>query len=322
MRKRLGKTRLQNQRTSVPPVFSFTGHETFVFRYGWLTKAVVAVSKNPAIFGDDDAIVTLGVGKNMVRSIRHWALATGVLQDESKSRGALLTVSEIGSFLFGSAGRDPYLEDPATLWLLHWQLLSHPNKSTTWKWAFSSLASNEFTRASVVEGLVDTARKSGTQEPSESSIRRDVEVFIRTYLPSRLSTAAVPEESLDCPLAELDLLEESHGIVRFARGPKESLPDAVFAFAVVDYWRRIAADRESLSFSDLLYGFCSPGVAFKFDENSLVERLEGLEIFTAGDLLYADTAGLKQLYRRNDRSGLEYLDRHYGAVSVPELVGV
>src|SRR5262245_8804253 len=74
--------------------FSFTGHETFVFRYGWLTKAVIAVADDPAIFGRDDAIVTLGVGKNMVRSMRHWALAASVVEEDAKTRGALLHVSD------------------------------------------------------------------------------------------------------------------------------------------------------------------------------------------------------------------------------------
>ena len=59
--------------------FSFSGHETFVFRYTWLKKAIDAVRVDPRVFGQDNAIVTLGVGKNMVRSIRHWGLATGVL---------------------------------------------------------------------------------------------------------------------------------------------------------------------------------------------------------------------------------------------------
>jgi Protein of unknown function (DUF4007) len=58
--------------------FSFSGHETFAFRYGWLTKAVNAASCDPAAFGSPDAVVALGVGKNMVRSMRHWALATQV----------------------------------------------------------------------------------------------------------------------------------------------------------------------------------------------------------------------------------------------------
>ena len=171
-------------RRSAPP-FSFTGHETFVFRHGWLTKAVAAVGADPTIFNSDDAIVRLGVGKNMVRSIRHWGLATGVLQEVPKSRGGAISVSELGAFLLGDSGRDPYLEDPGSLWLLHWQLLTHPTKCTTWQWAFAVMPWNEFSRSALADGLMDAARRAGEREPSESSVRRDVDVFLRTYLPSR-----------------------------------------------------------------------------------------------------------------------------------------
>lgn len=184
------------------------------------------------------------------------------------------------------------------------------------------MPSNEFTRSSLVDGLREAVRRTTSTDPTESSIRRDAEVFVRTYLPSRISSGAVPEESLDCPLVELELLEESHGIFRFVRGPKDTMSDAIFAFAVSDYWQRTAPDRESLSFSDLLYGIGSPGAAFKFDENSLVERLERLETFTEGDLFYADTAGLKQLYRRKARPSLNYLEMHFPDTATPELIGV
>src|SRR5579863_9597259 len=106
------------------PHASFSGHETFVFRYGWPKKAVDAVSADPGVFAQESAIVTLGVGKNMVRSIRHWGLACQILEEEPQSRGTRLVPTEIGKFLFGEGGKDPYLEDLNTLWLLHWNLLS------------------------------------------------------------------------------------------------------------------------------------------------------------------------------------------------------
>ena len=301
---------------------SFAGHETFVFRYAWLTKAVEAVQTDPEIFSRDDAIVRLGVGKNMVRSIRHWGLATGVLQEEPKSRGSVLSVSEFGQFLLGEDGLDRYLEDQATLWLFHWQLVSNRTRSTTWRWAFSALPSNEFTRAALQDALIDAAKRAGDKSPSESSVRRDVEVFVRTYVASRVSSGAVPEESLDCPLVELELLEEANGLVRFVRGPKDTLSDEVFAFAVTDFWQSTASNRETLSFSDLSYGMGAPGSAFKLDENSLVERLERLERVTDGALVYADTAGLKQLYRHAARTPLSYLQKLRRPSAMPALVGV
>lgn len=301
---------------------SFAGHETFVFRYGWLTKAVEAVQTDPESFSREDAIVRLGVGKNMVRSIRHWGLATGVLQEEPKSRGAILSVSEFGQFLLAEEGLDRYLEDQATLWLLHWQLVSNRTRCSTWRWAFSALPSNEFTRATLQDALIDAAKRAGDKSPSESSVRRDVEVFVRTYVASRFSAGAVPEESLDCPLVELELLEESNGLVRFVRGPKDTLPDEVFAFAVADFWQSTAPNRETLSFSDLSYGMGAPGSAFKLDENSLVERLERLEAVTDGALVYADTAGLKQLYRHAAHTPLYYLQKLPRPSAMPALVGV
>ena len=58
-----------------------SGHETFPLRYGWLKKAFDAVSAaeesglDRSIFLADDAIARFGVGKNMVASMRHWAVA-------------------------------------------------------------------------------------------------------------------------------------------------------------------------------------------------------------------------------------------------------
>jgi len=60
----------------------FSGHETFTLRYGWLTKAVAAVKSDPEIFSRDDAMVSLGVGKNMVRSIRHWSTSLGIVEED------------------------------------------------------------------------------------------------------------------------------------------------------------------------------------------------------------------------------------------------
>ena len=53
---------------------SFSGHESFALRYLWLKKGYDALADNPEFFQRDDAMVILGVGKNMVRSIRHWGL--------------------------------------------------------------------------------------------------------------------------------------------------------------------------------------------------------------------------------------------------------
>ena len=128
---------------------SFSGHETFPFRYPWLKKGVDGVRADPEVFLRDDAITTLGVGKNMVRSIRHWCLAAGVLA-ENRSGGPALRTTALGSLLFADDGLDPYLEDPATLRLLHWQIACNRTRATTWFWTFSHFHEPEFTRETLL----------------------------------------------------------------------------------------------------------------------------------------------------------------------------
>jgi hypothetical protein len=307
--------------------FSFSGHETFVFRYTWLKKAVDAVRADPRVFGQDDSIVTLGVGKNMVRSIRHWGLATGVLMEEPKSRGTVINASPFGKFLFGdgvSFGVDPFLEDPNTLWLLHWLLISNSERSTIWQWAFNRFPSNEFTREGLLQSVEDEIRRLNLSLPSESTLKRDIEVFIRTYLSSRGTRGAAIEDSLDCPLTELNLLEEVSGtsLFKIRRGPKSTLSDRVFAFCLLQFWNRNTPGTKSLAFSEIAYSQNSPGTVFKLDENSLIERLERLELATSGALGYTEGAGLKQVYRQQEiGDGLSWLSSHYEETN-PVLVGV
>src|SRR5438477_7512764 len=97
---------------------TFSGHETFPFRYPWLKKGFDAVCDDGDVFLRDDAITTLGVGKNMVRSIRHWCLTAGVIEtNQGGEEEGSLRATKLGKVLFAKDGLDPYLEDPATLWL-------------------------------------------------------------------------------------------------------------------------------------------------------------------------------------------------------------
>lgn len=56
--------------------YTFSGHETFQCRHLWLKKGYDFVKANRS-FNDEDAVLILGVGKNMVNSIRFWMKAFG-----------------------------------------------------------------------------------------------------------------------------------------------------------------------------------------------------------------------------------------------------
>lgn len=283
--------------------YTFSGHETFPFRYPWLKKGFDAVCGDGNVFLREDAITTLGVGKNMVRSIQHWCLTAGVLEKNQggKAEGSLRP-TRLGKLLFADDGLDPFMEDPATLWLLHWQIASHRVRASTWFWAFSYFHEPEFTRDLLVGSLIKWTDTLGWKKVALSSIRRDVEVFLRTYVPSR-HNRNVAEDSLDCPLIELGLIKASATgqTFHFCRGTQESLPTGILLYATLSFWDAAVQASQTLSISDLARQPGSPGRLFKIDESSLVERFEAVERLTDGAITYNETAGLKQLYRRNKK---------------------
>jgi hypothetical protein len=296
---------------------SFSGHETFVLRYGWLKKAYDAILIDPSVFGRDDAIVTLGVGKNMVRSIRHWALASGVIEEEPRTRGLRFLPSSFGNFLFGSTGHDLYLEDVGSIWLVHWKICTNERRSTTWAWTFNLLRSTEFTVPGLVALIQKELQKRNAKIPPVSTLKRDVDCCMQSYAASQSTKKTVIEDTLDSPLVELRLINRANAdLSRFNRGPQVSLRDEIFTFALIDFWERTAPARESLSFNEIAYGVGSPGSIFKFDEDSLVTRLERLEWVSGGGLVYADVAGLKQVYKRATLNKDELLETYYGSVAL------
>jgi hypothetical protein len=231
----------------------FAGHETFSLRYGWPKKAVDATAADPLVFTRDDALITLGVGKNMVRSIRHWGLMTGILEEapeQSEHRGRRIRPSALGALLFEAKGLDPYLEEPGTLWLLHWNLASRPDGPTTWYWSFNHFPEPEFTKERLIGSLQDIAQQADWTRVAENSLKRDVDCFIRTYVPSRATKTLVLEDTLDSPLAELGLIQEIEGgrVYAFDRGEHPSLPLAVFAFTLLDYWQDSCRPPRSVEF--------------------------------------------------------------------------
>lgn len=293
----------------------FAGHETFTLRHAWLPKAMKHLRDQSDLFQREDALVTLGVGKNMVKSIRHWATATGVLEEGEPAKGSRtkpLKPSHLGTLLFGGKGIDRYLEDPATLWLLHWKLASTKGGPTTWWWAFNEYQENEFTRERMYAALEQYVERSGFKRVAESSLNADVSCLIRSYLSSRVPRSGVLEDTLECPLTELGLLHElDDGVLAFNRGEHPTLPTAVVAFAVFDYWQRHSSHKKTMTFDQLAYRPGGPGRVFRLTENALTDHLEAMEKLTSKAITYDVTAGLRQVYMRKDVDTDSLLRQHY-----------
>lgn len=280
----------------------FSGHETFPLRQMWLKKAFEARNGTrvpKSVFTDERAIANFGVGKNMVASIKHWALACGVLEEDGDDKSSF-RINELWAQILGDrdGALDPFCEHPATPWLAHWRLAGVPtskHRSTTWWWLFNNVLSPTFTREEVQQQLSEYAIRKGVKA-SDATLRRDIETCLRGYCPK---PDAGVEDMAEPMLAELGLvLDEGRGTFSFRRGPKASLPDGIFDLSVLEFWNTGGADESSLAFEALAHGPGSPGRVFKMDENSLAERLLGLEARTRGHLFWTDSSGIRQVMRR------------------------
>lgn len=304
----------------------FSGHETFPLRYGWLKKAYDAVAatedkqENKFIFLDDDAIARFGVGKNMVASMRHWGVASGVLSDPQGAPSIRST--ELGHLLLGSDGLDPYMEHPATLWLVHWNLSARPYK-TTWFWAFNHYPDMTFDREYIAKGISRLAKERGWSRVSSTTIKNDVACFVRTYTAQSPIGSSSNDDTFESPLTELGLIKATgkRDGFRFVRGAKTTLGDGVFLYALLNFWSAYS-NTATLSFEAIAHEPGSPGRVFLLDEDDVVDRLFSLEEITCGKLRWSETAGLKQVVRKPEASleiSLDYIKMDYMGMARKEL---
>lgn len=293
----------------------FAGHETFPLRYGWLKKAYDEVKRTldtegcdpRSVFADESAIAVFGVGKNMVASMRHWSLAAGVLtlEDEDGQRVGRPVPTSLGDALLGSG--DPYLEHPASLWLVHWHLASAPGRSTTWYWAFNELNEPAVDRDLLTLRLmrrIAALREAGRMKESritETTVRRDVECFVRTYLAKSPSGRGAHEDNLESPLCELGLLQPLGvgSAFGFRRGPKPTLPDEVFLYGLYSFWTQLYPTRRELTVEAVTHEPGSPGRVFMLDEESVAERLATMADLTKGAIHWDESTGMRQVYAQN-----------------------
>jgi hypothetical protein len=286
----------------------FAGHETFPLRLLWLKKAFDAVfdGASAGTFQEHDAIARFGVGRNMAVSMRYWALATGFIEERER----LLRPSAFGALILSDEGFDPYLEHAATIWLAHWSVAGHPALTTTAYYAFNGLAALEFDPPTLLAQMEVLVEQKGWRA-TKGTLKRDIEVFLRSYV--RRSDGQI-DDAAEPLLAELGLIREARfgGWFEFVHGPKPTLPNGIFAYALSQFWEQRGGGASALTAERICYDIGSPGRVFKLDEDSVVTRLMALEGVTDGAWIWTDTAGLRQIQRVAEVDPLALITSAYG----------
>lgn len=262
----------------------FGGHETFPLRDNWLFKGMQFLKMRGDLFADhQQAIARLGVGKNMVKSIRHWLLATGF---------ACLIDNRLSPSVIGRLvdKYDPYYDRLGSIWLIHYLLVCNKDYATTWYWFFNKFAAREFTDESAGQHLDNFCKIVG-KKVSSTTLARDLSVLLRMYTESDFQKNKTPEDLDICPLTRLSLLKKQPNNTFQLINPKH-IPIEIFGYALICFWQQWFPKVSQFSFEELLARDHAPTKVFCLSVDSTVEMLDRLVEKFPNWFSYQQTAGV------------------------------
>lgn len=283
--------------------YIFSGHDSFHCRQLWLKKGYDYVKDNRS-FNDEEAVVRLGVGKNMVSSIRFWLKAFNVIDNKD-------IPTDFGKRLFDDEnGYDPFLEDEASIWLLHYHLVKNGYAS------IYSLIFNEFRKEKLFfdkETFVNYVKRIGERNPdlnlNENTIAKDFNVLINLYKNDPENREV--EDSFSGILSEIELLKttgkDKDERFYIDNTERDNLPAAVILYAILDNPKY----GNSISLNSLEFDINSLGSIFALNRSGLMFKIRDI-VNEFEDITFTDHAGIKELQFKNKPDAYTILDQYYG----------
>lgn len=287
----------------------FRAHETFFIRKGWINKGLRSVKKDGSIFisKEENPMDVLGIGSNMVKSLRYWLQAVGLTEEPNHGR-RIQTLTDLGQLVFD---HDRYIEEIGTLQLLHYKLATNLDQATAWYFFFNEFNLTEFTREDYIEAIQKWITMQGDGESvAVRSLADDFQCIMSTYLPRYKTNPnrVSPENNIDCPLGELGLIDV---LGRDKRNYKKAISTAesLCPYALLAIISEQAKGREEISLNELLTAPCGIGRVFNLDAITMLDALYRIE--KQGAIRISRTAGLDVIRIMEKRSFLEWVDRYY-----------
>ncbi|MDO4525245.1 MAG: DUF4007 family protein [Bacteroidales bacterium] len=283
--------------------FTFSGHESFPCKTLWLKKGYDFIT-NGGDFNADEAVVRLGVGKNMVSSIRYWIKAFGFNNERT---------NWIAEYIFDTVdGKDPFVEDIGTLWLLHF-LLIYTEEASLYNLFFVDFQKErrEFDRSQVVSFVKRKMAEAGKDTLfNENTVKKDVGVLLLNYcLPKNPQS----NEDFSTLLMDLDLLRQmerrwsdGEGRDRYVfniEGKRQVVPE-IFLFAIL----MMKDDTDKSISYDMMQEL---GLIFCMNDLEVIDMLKLLSEKYSDSLAYSDVAGIRQLQFINKIEAKQILDEYY-----------
>lgn len=246
----------------------FGQHQTFHLRVNWLRKGIFMVHKDSRFFYDKEAAEKVGLGKNMVQSLKFWMMLTNIIK-ETKETETKKTIHEITRFGKIIDDYDPYLNYSDTISLLHFSILNQAEPLTVWDWFFNINSNKVSTKEEIINEIISWALLANA-DPQEKSIKRDVDCLLRLYTSG---VASDPEEVTQSPLSKLELLTDNKGLIKKNAIGYKAVGISALLYVLLAYGE--INETKSISVDEIEN---SPNLWGKIYQLSRVEIIKALEI--------------------------------------------
>ncbi len=279
---------------------SFSGHDTFPCRQFWPKKGYDFVKAGKQ-FNSEDAVVELGVGKNMVSAIRYWMKAMDLLTSDDK-------LTELAVSLLDDDGWDPYLEDETSLWILHYHLVKK-GFASSYGFLFNELRKEkiEFNREAYIGYLKRKSEATGSFVLNAKTALEDFGVLSKMYIPSESTTK---EDIFTGLFTELGLMrcwgKKGEELFAIENRTRENLAKELILYIILDNEQ----GNSSISVSQIENNSNNVGSVLAMNRTGVSQQLESIAN-EFPSVVYSDHAGIKELQIKERISPFEVLRRYY-----------
>ena len=256
-------------------------HESFSIREGWLAKGITTIKEDSKVFSSADATDILGIGTNMVKSLKYWMTATCLIEENNRS----ISLSKFGELI---DKYDPYLEDNFSWWLIHLNMILNIEDSYIYNLFFNKCTMKVFSKRDIFE-QISQILNNNKLEYNENILQDEVNMIIKTYsIDEKIDN---PENNFICPLSELNLIKKVD-----INAYERIRPDFRNLNYLIVYYLMVllSEDKEYLSIDDLIKLDNSPAKLLNLDKNLINAYLDEMK---KHDLIIINrTAGLNMIY--------------------------
>ena len=279
-------------------------HQSFYLRDRWLSKGIKHLMEDSRFFYNKESFEIIGLGKNMLQSLRFWLVATRTVEEKfNNEQKKLHCVTPLGDIIYKF---DRFIRFYETASILHYELTKDKEPATAWYWFFNIVRQESLSKEELLQLFIEWVSREENREISTKSLRRDIECLVKLYTAGQSSFD--PEEVIQSPIYKIGLIEEKNGIVHKRNGQIEKIGLTALMYSLLDY--KDTKEVETISVEEIVNEEGLWGRVFNMNRTTIVNALEMLTNHRAYKISFTRTNNLDTV-KLPSISAIDYLEYEY-----------